>query len=206
MTVIANFSRMPVFSMIISCGLFVTPLFSMESNDQEDSRINTLCDASFKAHVVEVVCGDTIKIQRVGAPFDSVEEIRLDGIRAPKMDTCLGLSAHKFLENIILDKNIIIKDCINYCGDGEDNNKVRAKIYIDEVCINSINSQLLSNGKVWSDSRVYQNEGILDQEGRASLDRTGRRTSFRVEYPKNPVARVSSRERLLNEDSYKHLL
>lgn len=195
MNITAKFPRMCTSIVTIFFGLLSTPLLSMENNNREDFGLSTLRDNSFMARVVEVVSGDTIKIQRTGSSSNFIEQIRLDGIRAPKMDTCLGLSAQKFLENMILEKVVLIKDCTSSCNEVSFSSEIQAKIYMNEICINFA---LVYERFVWANPI----EGLGDG-GRAPQDRIGRRTSFRMEYPKNPIKRVSSQEQFLIEESHK---
>jgi micrococcal nuclease len=66
---------------------------------------------SYYAHVLKVIDGDTFECL-VDLGFNVVQKfkVRLDGIDTPEKDTKKGISAKAFVENLIQDKDIVLKD------------------------------------------------------------------------------------------------
>ena len=65
----------------------------------------------YYAHVLRVLDGDTFECL-VDLGFSVVQKfkVRLDGIDTPEKNTEHGLAAKAFVENLINDKDIILKD------------------------------------------------------------------------------------------------
>lgn len=66
---------------------------------------------SYCTHVLRVIDGDTFECL-VDLGFNIVQKfkVRLDGIDTPEKDTKKGVMAKAFVENLIQDKDIVLKD------------------------------------------------------------------------------------------------
>lgn len=74
-------------------------------------NINYEENNKYLAEVINVVDGDTFDaVVSLGFGVVQVFRVRLDGVDTPEMSTKKGIMAREFLENLILNKTIILSD------------------------------------------------------------------------------------------------
>lgn len=83
-----------------------------------------------KAHVVEVIDGDTFKTKNI---------IRLEGVDAPELDQSGGKEAKQKLESLILNKDI------TYEEKARDNfGRILAQVWVDSLNVNDAMNNFLT--------------------------------------------------------------
>ena len=86
-------------------------------------------DLAVKAHVVEVIDGDTFKTKNI---------IRLEGVDAPELDEEGGKEAKQELENLILDKDITYEEKAR-----DEHARIIAQVWVDSLSVNDAMNRFL---------------------------------------------------------------
>jgi len=84
-----------------------------------------------KAHVVEVIDGDT---------FKTLNRIRLEGVDAPELNQTGGNEAKQKLESLILDKDITYEEKAR-----DDYARIVAQVWVNSLNINDAMNGFLGN-------------------------------------------------------------
>lgn len=117
---------------------------------------------SFKAHVVGVVDGDTLRIRDA---YGEQQKVRLSGIDCPEMKQPWGKHAKQALSDYVFDKDVRIM------SKGKDRYKrILATIYIGDK---DINKALVLDGHCWVYKRYNGKEDYLDMEKMAKSSGRG---------------------------------
>lgn len=84
-----------------------------------------------KAHVVEVIDGDTFKTLKI---------IRLEGVDAPELNQTGGNEAKQKLESLILDKDITYEEKAR-----DDYARIVAQVWVNSLNVNDAMNAFLGN-------------------------------------------------------------
>ena len=115
----------------------------------------------FQATVINVIDGDTIKVEHQG----SVIKIRLSGIDAPETNQSYGPESRDFLKSMILNKTVNIE------GNKKDRyGRIIADIILDKVRLNKL---LLEEGLAWHYKQYSSDSELEDAEIRSQKLRKG---------------------------------